>query len=188
MHQENYRMAVIITPDSEDDPEWPGKHKWFDASEWLRMPQYVKINDYYLLNTQYAPVDNVHDIGITRRIQDAVKRSIHSEPELRPLGEMEPGEFSRLVRNSLSCEYLRTSFNHETLRPTEDFFLFSFTYNNQTYEVELLREKYKGGFIFMNYGRPVHKAGYWHGVSPAGYSWRDRLAGKAPDDAAGGVR
>ena len=42
MYQQQYKMAVHVTPESENDPEWPSKKKWFDASEWLSTPQYIK--------------------------------------------------------------------------------------------------------------------------------------------------
>ncbi len=82
------------------------------------------------------------------------------------------------MKNNISYEYLRTEFNEETLEPIEDYFLIYFTYKGEKYEVQLMRKPYEGDFIFLMRASRVHKAGYWHSIDPAEYSYRDYLAGK----------
>ena len=50
MHRDYYQIAVLVSADNESSPEWPNKRKSFDAREWLETSQYVKINDFYILN------------------------------------------------------------------------------------------------------------------------------------------
>ncbi|WP_333781320.1 hypothetical protein [Yersinia mollaretii] len=177
MYIKQYQMAVFVTPDSESDVEWPNKHKWFDASEWLEKEQYIKIDNFYLLNTKYVPIENLNIFGITRRLQAAIKNSVSFSPEFTELNNMDDIDFYHLMENNLSYEYLRTEFNDETLKPTEDYFLIYFTFKGVKYEVELLRTIYNGKFVFMTYGSVVHKQGFWH-LSLNGYSNRDYLVGK----------
>jgi hypothetical protein len=58
-YTQQYQMAVFVTPDSQDDPEWPSKRKWFDASEWLKTPQCIKINDFNVLNISLSMISMV---------------------------------------------------------------------------------------------------------------------------------
>lgn len=178
MHQQKYKMVVFVTPDSENDSEWPNKRKWFDASEWLKTKQYIKIDDFYLINSNYIPIDDLNVFGITHRIQSAINSSGGLDHKLYLLKDMSAIDFLNLMRGQLSYEYLRTEFNDKTLKPTDDYFLISFSYKGKIYEVELLREIYKSGFIFMTYGSVVNKSGYWHSVSPAGYSYKDYREGR----------
>ncbi|CBJ45063.1 conserved hypothetical protein [Erwinia amylovora ATCC 49946] len=177
MYQQKYQMYVRVTPDRESDPEWPGKKKWFDSSRWLKDPRYIKISDSYVLNAEYKPIDNLNDFRITLTLQEAIKKSIDLELGLLNLDGMDNQSFFRHMKDNLSCEYLRTQFNSQTLTPVNDYFLFFFTYDGRVYEVEMLREPYGDGFSFP-YASLVHKAGYWHSTSPAGYSYRDYLEGK----------
>ncbi|WP_281083852.1 hypothetical protein [Klebsiella quasivariicola] len=177
MYQKQYQMAVLVTPDSENDPEWPSKKKWFDASEWLRNPQYIKIDDFYILNIKYVPIEKINDFRITRAIHRSIVDSVNLEPNLSLLSQMNDDTFYIFMKDNLSYEYLRTEFNSETLTPVNDYFLFFFTYKGANYEVVLLREPYKNGGSFP-YAGFVHKAGYWHSTSLEGYSFRDYLAGK----------
>jgi len=178
MYNQQYKMAIFVTPESEDDPEWPNKRKWFDASKWLKNSKYIKINEFYLLNIQYIPIRDLHDFSITLALQESIKDSVNLEPKIIPLSKLDNQIFYKEMEKNLSYEYLRTEFNSNTLEPTGDFFLIFFTYKNEKYEVELLRTPYKGGFIFLTQGSFVHKAGHWHSVSPKDYSYRDYLAGK----------
>lgn len=177
MYQQKYQMYVRITPDSENDPEWPSKKKWLDASRWLKNQHYIKINDTYLLNTEHTPINNLSDFRISRAIHRSISKSINLEPELSALNEMNDDVFFDFIKNVLSYEYLRTQFNSETLMPTNDFFLFFFSFKEINYEVVLLREPYKNEFSYP-YSGYVHKAGYWHSTSLEGYSYRDYVAGK----------
>lgn len=178
MYQQQYQMYVRVTPDSENDPEWPSKKKWFDASRWFKDSNYVKINDTYLLNVEYIPIENLNDFRITLTLQEAIRRSINLEPKLLGLHKLDNQIFFQTMKDNLSCEYLRTQFDSRALTPVKDYFLIFFTHNGIDYEVEILREPYKNGFSF-SYSGFVHKAGYWHSTSPAQYSYRDYIAGKA---------
>ena len=178
MHNRQYQMAIFVTPESEDDPEWPNKRKWFDASKWLQSGQYIKLNDFYLLNLKYFPIDDLHQFGITRRLQKAIKDSLVFVPDLASINNMGDEDFFHLMKNNLSYEYLRSEFNKKTLEPTFDYFLIFFIYKGEKYEVQLIRQPYKNDFIFKTYASYVHKAGYWHSTDPAEYSYRDYLAGK----------
>lgn len=178
MYQKQYQMAVLVTPDSENDPEWPSKKKWFDASIWLRNSQYIKIDDFYLLNTKYLPIEKINDFRITRAIQRSIGDSVNLEPNLLQLNQMDDDAFYIFMKDNLSFEYLRSEFNIKTLTPVNDYFLFLFSYKGKRYEVVLLRETYKNEVSFP-YSGFVHKAGYWHSSSPAEYSYRDYIEGKA---------
>lgn len=85
MNQQQYQMYVRVTPDSENDPEWPSKKKWFDASKWIKDSHYVKINDAYLLNVRYIHIEKLNDFRITLTLQEAIRRSINLEPKLLDL-------------------------------------------------------------------------------------------------------
>lgn len=89
MYQQQYQMYVRVTPDSENDPEWPSKKKWFDASRWFKDSNYVKINDTYLLNVEYIPIENLNDFRITLTLQEAIRRSINLEPKLLGLHKLD---------------------------------------------------------------------------------------------------
>lgn len=177
MNQQQYQMYVRVTPDSENDPEWPSKKKWFDASKWIKDSHYVKINDAYLLNVKYIHIEKLNDFRITLTLQEAIRRSINLEPKLLDLYKMDNQIFFQTMKDNISCEYLRTQFDAKTLTPVNDYFLFFFTYKGIDYEVEVLREPYEDGFSFP-YSGFDHKAGYWHSTSPAQYSYRDYIAGK----------
>ncbi|MEG6303627.1 hypothetical protein UXP06_03350 [Enterobacter ludwigii] len=179
MHEQQYQMSVLVTPDNENDPEWPSKRKWFDASKWLRIPQYVKIDQIYLLNIKYLPIEDINDFDITLTLQDAIRDEINRLPELSALSKMDDDDFFNLMKNNISYEYLRTKFDVNTLEPTDDYFLFYFTYKGKEYEVELLRKIINNNFLFMPYGYHADRKGYWHSTSPAQYSYRDYIKGKA---------
>lgn len=151
--------------------------KWFDASTWLKSSQYLKLDDFYILNVKYEPVGNLNNFLITMALQEAIKKSLNLEPGLLGLDKMDDQDFFRWSKDKLTYEYLRTDFYSSTLTPINDHFLFYFTYKEVGYEVELLREPYEDGYSFP-YAGYVHKVGYWHSVSPAGYSYRDYRDGK----------
>lgn len=88
MYKKQYQMVVLITPDSESDSEWSSKKKWFDASAWLKKSQYIKIDDFHLLNIEYIPIKNKNDFLITRAIHRSIRDSINLDPSLSKLGKM----------------------------------------------------------------------------------------------------
>jgi len=178
IYNQQYQMAIRVTPDSENDPEWPSKRKWFDAKRWLKSPQYIKINEFYLLNTMYNPIDKPSYFGVTRRLKEGVKKSVNRMPELTIINNMDNNTFHAMIEKNYSFEYLRSRFNKDTLEPTDDYFLLFFKYKGKNYELQLLRSNYEGEFIFTPFGSRIHKAGYWHSISPKDYSYRDYLAGK----------
>lgn len=178
MNNHSYKMAVFVTPENENDHEWPNKKKWIDASEWLRTSQYVKIDDFHLLNLHYTPVDNLNTISITARIQEAIDNSGNSIPELSVIGKLDSQSFLQLMDGNLSYEYLRTEMDNESFKPVNDYFLVFFLYKEKKYEVELIRVVYNGKLIFMTYGSVVRYAGYWHSISPAAYSYKDFKDGR----------
>ena len=177
MYHEKYQMAVFITPENENDVEWPNKRKWFDAHQWLSTQDYIKINDFFLLNLKYTPIKKLDDYRITLAIHRAIKKSINLEPHLSPLNSMTNSDFFDFLKDNLSYEYLMTGFDASSLLPIKDYFLFSFSFNGVNYEVELLREPYENSFSFPYIGY-VHKAGYWYSPNSGNYSYKDYLEGK----------
>lgn len=179
MNKSQYQMAVLVTPDSEDDPEWPNKRKWFDASKWLNSPQYVKIDDFYLLNLKYHPIDNRNSMGAIIALHHAIRDFSKNNHNFSELNEMNNDVFYSYMKDKISYEYLRSRFDTDTLEPTNDYFLLYFYYNGEEYEVELLRKMTKYGLMFMPFEYHMNKKGYWHAVDPAAYSYQDYIDGKS---------
>lgn len=177
MYHEEYKMAVFIMPENENDIEWPNKKKWFDAHQWLSTPDYIKINDFSLLNLKYTPIKKLDDYRITLAIHRAVKKSINLEPHLSIFNLMSNSDFFDCLKDNLSYEYLMTSFDAESLLPIRDYFLFYFTLKGVNYEVELIREPYEGNFSYPYVGY-VHKKGYWHLSGSDNYSYRNYIQRK----------
>lgn len=176
MYKKQYQMAVFVTPESENDLEWPNKKKWFDVGVWLRNSQCIKIDDFHLLNIKYIPIEKI-DYPITRAIQRSIKYSINSLPRLSQLAQMNDVNFYNLMKDNLSYEYLRTEFNSKELTPVNDYFIFFFYYKGRSYEVVLLREPFRDGVSFP-YAGLIYTKGHWHSASSAGYSYKDYLAGE----------
>ncbi|ESO48900.1 hypothetical protein SEEA5553_13480 [Salmonella enterica subsp. enterica serovar Agona str. 246555-3] len=126
MHKSQQQMAILVISDSENDLDYPNKRKWFDASRWLSTSQYIKIDDFYLLNLKHHPVNNINDAGIIVILHFAIRDAIKKFPELSKLSQMDNKEFFHFMQHKLSNEYLRTKFNEDTLEPTDDYFLFFF--------------------------------------------------------------
>ncbi|HBY4576654.1 TPA: hypothetical protein MIU62_01110 [Klebsiella pneumoniae] len=175
MYQQQYKMAVHVTPESENDPEWPSKKKWFDASEWLSTPQYIKINDFYVINTRYVPIGDLNSDQIIFYLKKGINGSEKRFSELSVLSDLDNQEFRELMKDKLSSEYLETQFDKETLTPTIDFFLIYFIYNNKRYEVPIRREYSVNKYHYWVLEGSVKKAGYWHERFPASYSYRKYL-------------
>lgn len=124
MHKSQQQMAILVISDSENDLDYPNKRKWFDASRWLSTSQYIKIDDFYLLNLKHHPVNNINDAGVIVILHFAIRDAIKKFPELSKLSQMDNKEFFHFMQHKLSNEYLRTKFNEDTLEPTDDYFLF----------------------------------------------------------------
>lgn len=182
MYRQEYQMVVTVPTADANDPNWPNKRIQFDASEWLQQLQYIKIDDHYILNTQYTPIANLDDFGITLKLQNALNGSDKRLPALYGFAEMDAQKFKDLMRGKIKCEYLRTTFDAETLKPVNDYFLISFTYKDKWYEFETERKISKtsdDGYFLWAFDNTVHEAGYWHNTDPAAYSYRDYQNGKA---------
>lgn len=80
------------------------------------------------------------DFGITLKLQNALNGSDKRLPTLYGLAEMDAQKFKDLMRGKIKCEYLRTTFDAETLKPVNDYFLISFTYKDKWYEFETERK------------------------------------------------
>ncbi|EEY5824603.1 TPA: hypothetical protein ACG53R_005142, partial [Escherichia coli] len=125
---------------------------------------------------------NLDDFGITLKLQNALNGSDKRLPALYGLAEMDAQKFKDLMRGKIKCEYLRTTFDAETLKPVNDYFLISFTYKDKWYEFETERKISKtsdDGYFLWAFDNTVHEAGYWHNTDPAAYSYRDYQNGKA---------
>ena len=121
MYRQEYQMVVTVPTADANDPNWPNKRIQFDTSEWLQQLQYIKIDDHYILNTQYTPIANLDDFGITLKLQNALNGSDKRLPALYGLAEMDAQKFKDLMRGKIKCEYLRTTFDAETLKPVNDY-------------------------------------------------------------------
>ncbi|WP_127960442.1 hypothetical protein [Serratia microhaemolytica] len=173
-----YQMAISVVPESMDDPEWPSKKQWFDASEWLKSGQYIKINDFDLLNLGYIKIDDVNDFGLERQLRRAIQETAWPTPTLAALGRLDSQEFHKVMKGRLTYEYLYSTFEKETLTPTEDYFLIFFSEQGRDYEVEIYRTPFQDDFTFYKMG-DIEKAGTWHAALSRRYSYRDYQAGKA---------
>lgn len=180
MYRQEYQMVVTVPTADANDPNWPNKRIRFDASEWLRKPQYIKINDIYLLNTQYVPITDLDSFKVTLALQKALDRSDTRLRELAGLAEMDAQMFKELMHGKIACEYLRTRFDADTLKPVRDYFLISFSYKDKKYEFDVERKISKisnEGYSLWTTNNTVHEAGYWHNTDPAAYSYRDYVNG-----------
>ncbi|WP_127960444.1 hypothetical protein, partial [Serratia microhaemolytica] len=156
-----YQMAISVVPESMDDPEWPSKKQLFDASQWLKSGQYIKINDFYLLNLGYIKIDDINSFGIEGELQDAIDETVWAEPTLARLDRMDFLEFHKEMKGRLTYEYLYSKFEKETLTPTEDYFLIFFSEQGRDYEVRVRRTPFQDDFTFYKMG-DIEKAGTWH--------------------------
>lgn len=182
IHSQKYQMYFTYPTGDSNDPHWPNKRIWFDASEWLNTSRYIKINGNWLLNLQYIPISDEEISGpcVLSKIKDEIKHVTYHIPELAKLSSMDDASFYRLVKNTVSYEYLLTKFDNETLKPTYDLFLVYFSYQNQKYEIEMYRvpllhdEKI---FAFKITGHSIRKSA---GVNNAKeqYFYRDYLTGR----------
>lgn len=153
-------MAILVDEFDENAAEFPYRKEWFDASRWLKEKQYVKVNDFYLINTNYTPIDNLNSFSITLTIQFAINHKGGNLPALDALADLDPQLFFKLVKDKLSYEYIYTAFDKKTLTPTLDYFLIRFPYQDKKYEIFVHRELVDDEFLF--YGRELYSEGRWH--------------------------
>ena len=156
-----YRMAISITLTDENDPEFPVGTKWFDASQWLKQPQYIKASDYYLINASFVPVKEPIGFEIIIPLLYRIQKNQYAYPELDELVKMDNQQLDRRLEGKITWEYTYSGFNSETLQPEEDYFLIQFPYHEQWYEVEMMRTPYKDGYHYMAFFT-LYKAGGWY--------------------------
>ncbi|EBS8343098.1 hypothetical protein CF253_22420 [Salmonella enterica] len=177
LFNQQYKMYVLTPTDDIDSFYWPNEKVWFDASEWLKEPQYKRIDGKYLLNLQYISIENHAEIisALWRK-----KSDWRNMPELNPLKRMERKNFEELMRNKLTSEYLFTRFDNISLLPDTDYFLVNFSYKDKKYEVLVIRNMvdYKGEKTCLFYVSDIERAGYWYNKKNPPYSHRDYMAGK----------
>jgi hypothetical protein len=147
-HNQN-QMAVNVLDTTVEDLSRPWKKTYFDASEWLNQKdRYIKIDDFHLIDLNFRPMEIRKDsYQLFRSIQRVIKADIALLDGLEPLANMsdELGNFDfyrAIYATNLQAAYLYTDFNDETFKPTSDYFLIRFAYNNEFYEIYLEREPY----------------------------------------------
>ncbi|MBD2781609.1 hypothetical protein [Xenorhabdus szentirmaii] len=176
MNMQKYQMYVRVTSYDENSPEFPSKKVWFDASEWLSSPQYIKVHDTYLINKKFIPIENLNILNITMTLQDEIDKS-RILPELQALTNMKPMEFLHLMKDKMNYEYIYTKFNEESLKPELDFFLIKFPYKEKMYELLLMRSVYKNEYVYEHYDS-IYNEGGWHKNNKHAMTYRDYLEGK----------
>lgn len=179
MYVEKYQMAIRTTPSDPEYPDWPARKKYFfDASKWLKDSRYIKSNDFYLINVNYPEIDNLYVYDITIELQNIIRESYSSFPELSPLGDMDAKVFLQKVSGGLSSEYIFSQFDEKTLEPTDDWFLIGFSYNGMKYEAVIVREIYNNKYIYVSRGIFVYKPGEWYKRNGDLLTWRSYMKRK----------
>lgn len=179
MYMGKYQMAIRTIPSDPEGPDWPARKKYFfDASKWLKDPRYVKSNDFYLISLNYPEIDNLYVYDITIELQNIIRESYSSFPELSPLGYMDAKVFLQKVSGGLSSEYIFSQFDEKTLEPTDDWFLIGFSYNGMKYETVIVREIYNNKYIYVSRGAFVYKPGEWYKRNGDLLTWRSYMKRK----------
>jgi hypothetical protein len=154
-HKMNYQMAILETVTDWDAPDFPSKKVYFDASKWLKQKQYIKIDDYRLLNLNYEKIDLLSEFGwasISLAFEEEIaKTSGNIGEELKELKKLNWQQLEKTLSPILKWQYLYTEFDKKTLLPTLDYFLFEFDYKGKIYELLLIRTIYEDEFIFLNF-------------------------------------
>ncbi|MDE9488136.1 hypothetical protein [Xenorhabdus bovienii] len=176
IHMQKYQMAVLVPSYDENSSEFPNKKVWFDASEWLSTNQYIKVNDFYLINKRGVTIDNLNSTYITMQLQYKIDDS-ESFFELKALKNMDPVIFFNLMKNKISYEYLYTQFDDKSLKPVQDIFLIKFSYKEKNYEVFTIRELHNNEHIYSCI-EFIYKEGEWHKSNRNLLTYRDYLADK----------
>ncbi|MDC9596868.1 hypothetical protein [Xenorhabdus anantnagensis] len=177
MNTQKYQMAVNVSVYDENSIDFPSKKVWLDASMWLTTSQYIKINDFFLINKKFPPIEDLNTVYVTTELQFAIDRLGNSFPELQTLKNMDPLKFSDLMNNKMSYEYIYSQFDQESLKPEQDMFLISFLYNGNKYEVRMIREICNGSYLYSSLGG-IYKEGGWHKSNMDFLTYRDYLSGK----------
>ncbi|WP_038237567.1 hypothetical protein [Xenorhabdus szentirmaii] len=179
MYMKKYQMYVRVASYDENSAEFPSKRIWFDASEWLNSPQYIKVHGTYLINKKFIPLENLDTwgaLGITMKLQDKIDNS-NTFPELNALKNMETIKFLNLMKDKMSYEYIYTKFDEKSLKPVLDFFLVKFLYKEKRYELLMMRRLYENDYVYDHYGF-VYKENEWHKENDDIMTYRDYLEGK----------
>jgi hypothetical protein len=158
-HKMNYQMAILETATDWDSPDFPSKKVYFDASKWLKQKQYIKIDDYRLLNLNYEKFDLLYETEMESGwsfISSAFLQAIEDAggdigKELNELKKLNSLQLKKILSPILKWQYLYTEFDKATLLPTLDYFLFEFDYKGKIYELLLIRTIYEDEFIFLNF-------------------------------------
>jgi hypothetical protein len=174
---QKYQMAVNVSVYDEKSIDFPSKKVVFDASEWLKNPQYIKVNDFLLINKKINPIEDLNTIYITTELQFEIDKLESDFPELQKLKNMDALEFSDLIENKMSYEYIYSQFDKKSLKPEQDVFLISFLYNGNKYEVEMIRKICNGKFLYTSLSG-IYKEGEWYKSNMNFLTYRDYLAGK----------
>ncbi|KLU14788.1 hypothetical protein AFK69_11755 [Xenorhabdus sp. GDc328] len=177
MHTQKYQMAVNVSVYDENSIDFPSKKVWLDASMWLTTSQYIKVNDFFLINKKFPPIEDLNTVYVTTELQFAIDKLGNSFPELQTLKNMDTLKFSDLMENKMSYEYIYSQFDQKSLKPEHDMFLISFLYNGNKYEVKMIREICNGSYLYSSLGG-IYKEGGWHKANRDFLTYRDYLAGK----------
>ncbi|MCC8367581.1 hypothetical protein J8V57_15115 [Xenorhabdus sp. PB61.4] len=177
MHMQKYQMAVNVSVYDENSIDFPSKKVVFDASKWLKEHQYIKVNDFFLINKKFPPIEDLNTTYITTELQFEIDKLESGFPELRALKNMDALEFSDLMENKINYEYLYSQFDQKSLKPEQDIFLISFLYGENKYEVEMIRKTCEGIYLYTSLSG-VYKEGGWHESNRNFLTYRDYLSGK----------
>lgn len=176
MYIQKYQMYVRVTSYDENSSEFPSKKVWFDASEWLKSSQYIKVHDTYLINNKFIPIKNLNTLNITMTLQDEIDSS-RKFSELNVLKDMESIKFLHLMQDKMNYEYIYTKFDKESLKPVLDFFLIKFPYKEKKYELLVMRRIYENEYVYDHYDS-IYREGEWHKYNKDIMTYRDYLVGK----------
>ncbi|WP_052189596.1 MULTISPECIES: hypothetical protein [Xenorhabdus] len=176
MYMQKFQMYIRVTSYDVNSSEFPSKKVWFDASEWLKSSQYIKVHDAYLINKKFVPIENLNTLSITMTLQDEIESSIKFS-ELNVLKDMEAIKFLQLMQNKMNYEYIYTKFDEESLKPVLDFFLIKFPYKEKKYELLVMRRKYGNEYVYDHFDS-IYRENEWHKHNKDTLIYRDYLAGK----------
>jgi hypothetical protein len=176
MNMQKYQMYVRVTSYDINSSEFPSKKIWFDASEWLKSPQYIKVHDAYLINKKITPIEDLNILKITRMLQSEIDES-NQFPELHTLKNLNRINFFDFMKDKMTYEYVYTKFDEESLKPILDFFLIKFFDKENRYELLVMRRVYKGEYFYDRFG-PIYRENEWHKHNKDTLTYRDYLAGK----------
>ncbi|MBC8954047.1 hypothetical protein [Xenorhabdus sp. PB62.4] len=179
MHMQKYQMAVLVPSYDENSSEYPNKKVWFDASEWLKTPQYIKVSDFFIINKKFTPIDNLDTLkmlSITTVLQDEIdnSREFSDLSELKNIGMM---DFLDLMKDKINYEYIYSEFNEESLKPLQDFFLVKFIHKEKKYELFIRRSFSDGEYVYDHFN-PIYRENEWHKRNKNIMTYRDYLEGK----------